>query len=63
MPVKGEHVIMACRAIMEDENFTSAFSAQADEVVARAAQETGKVEISSFEGTLTTYLPLVVLFS
>src|SRR5689334_12721264 len=49
LAVERQNVVGARGAIAEDEDLAPAFGAQAHEVVAQAAQETGEVEIPSFE--------------
>ena len=47
--VEGQHVVAARRAITEDENLAPAFGAQVDEVIARAAQKAGEIEVARLE--------------
>ena len=47
--VKRQHVVAARRAVAEDENLAPAFGAQVDEVVARAAQKAGEIEVARLE--------------
>ena len=52
--IERQHVIAARRAITEDEDLAPAFGAQVDEVVARAAQKAGKIEVARLERDLAT---------
>jgi hypothetical protein len=52
LAVKRQDVIVAGFAITEDEDLASAFGAQIKEVVARAAQEAGEIEVAGFERAL-----------
>src|SRR5262245_17224070 len=54
--IERQYVLTACRAITEDENLAPAFGTQVDEVVARAAQKAGEVEVACLEQEVATYL-------
>ena len=47
--VERQHVVAARRAIPEHEDLAPAFGAQVDEVVARAAQKAGEIEVARLE--------------
>ena len=50
--VERQHVVAARRTITEHKDLASAFGAQVDEVVARAAQKAGEVEVARLERDL-----------
>ena len=52
LAIERQHIIAAGRTIAEDEDLAPAFGAQIEEVIARAAQEAGEIEVAGFERAL-----------
>ena len=50
--VERQHVVAPRRAVAEHEDLSWPFGAQVDEVVARAAEEAGEIEIARLERDL-----------
>jgi len=61
--VERQHVVAPRRAIAEDEDLAPRFGPQVDEVVSRAAQETGEIEVACLERFVPRRQPALGLSS
>ena len=51
--IEGDHVVAPGWPILKHEDLTPPFGAQVEQFVARAAQETGEIEVAGLEGPLS----------